>query len=86
MGGKFCKFRAKEIEFEPGSFGSEKDLSSALVDLEGVKSAEQRIESGIVMASDRQVQDKTKLKTGIPKEPKEDPNQVRVTLTTLRNA
>ena len=82
--GKNGKFRGKEIEFEPGSSGSNKDRFNAPVDLEGVESAEQRIESGIVMASDHQVQDKTKRKTGIPKEPKEDPNQVRVTLTTLR--
>ena len=40
LGGKFCKFRAKENEFEPGSFGSKKDRSIAPVDLEGEKSEE----------------------------------------------
>jgi hypothetical protein len=86
LGGKSCKFRAKEIEFEPGSFGSKKDRSIAPVDLEGEKSEEQGTESGVVMASHHQVQDESKRKTGSSKEPKEDPNQVRVTLTTLRNA
>ena len=86
MCGKFCKFRAKGIQCEPDSFGSEKDPFTAPFDLDEEKSEEQRTESGSVRASDHQVQDESKRKTGISKEPKEDPNQVRVTLTTLRNA
>ena len=86
MCGKFCKFRAKGIQCEPDSFGSEKDPFTAPFDLDEEKSEEQRTESGSVRASDHQVQDESKRKTGNSKEPKEDPNQVRVTLTTLRNA
>ena len=49
-------------------------------------SAEERIESGNAMARERQAQDKTKRKTGTSTNPRDDPNQVRVTLTTLRDA
>jgi hypothetical protein len=83
---KDCKFSAKEIELGPGVSGSGKDSFSNPVDLEGEMSAGEWIDSGNARARDRQVQDKTKPKTGIPTEPKGDPNQVRVTLTTLRNA
>ncbi len=38
------------------------------------------------MARERQAQDETKFKTGTQMNPKGDPNQVRVTLTTLRDA
>jgi hypothetical protein len=86
LSGKDCKFRAKENEFEPGVSGSEKDLITDPVDLEGEKRAEERVESWNAIARERQAQDKTKRKTGTSTNPKEDPNQVRVTLTTLRDA
>ncbi len=86
MCGKDCKFRAKENESEPSCFGSATERSIALVDLEGEKSEEQRTESGGVRASNQQVTIEPKRKTGISKDSSEDPNQVRVTLTTLRNA
>ena len=38
------------------------------------------------IARERQAQEETKRKTAIDLNPKEDPNQVRVTLTTRRNA
>jgi hypothetical protein len=84
--GKDCKFRAKKMEFEPGSSGLKTDQFVAPVDLEGDKSAEERIESGNAMARERQAQDKTKRKTGTSTNPRDDPNQVRVTLTTLKDA
>ena len=61
---KDCKFRAKGIAFEPGVSGSEKDLSSAPVDLEGEMRAGERIESRNALARERQAQDETKCKTG----------------------
>jgi hypothetical protein len=83
---KDCKFRAKEIEFGPGVSGSGKDSFINPVDLEREMSAEERIESGNAMARERQAQDETKRKTGSSTNPRDDPNQVRVTLTTLRDA
>jgi hypothetical protein len=48
--------------------------------------AKERIESWNALARERQAQDETKRETGPSISPKEDPNQVRVTLTTLRDA
>ncbi len=53
LSGKKCKFRAKEIEFEPGVSGSGMDLSTDSVDLEEEKRAEERIESWNAMARER---------------------------------
>ena len=86
LGGKICKFRAKENEFEPGSFGSALFYYNRSIALEEETSEGQSTESGSVGASDQQVKEEPKRKTGNPKDSIEDPNQVRVTLTTLRNA
>jgi hypothetical protein len=83
---KDCKFRAKEIAFKPGASGSGKDPFTESVYLEGEKRAGERIESWNALARERQAQDEIKRKTAIDLKPKGDPNQVRVTLTTLRNA
>jgi hypothetical protein len=86
LSGKDCKFRAKGIAIEPGVSGSGKDLFTDSIDLEEEKRAEERIESWNAIARERQALNETKRKTAIDQNPKEDPNQVRVTLTTRRNA
>jgi hypothetical protein len=84
--GKDCKFRANGRAFEPGVSGSGTDESADSAELEAERRAEEKIESWNSLGRKRQAQDETKRKTAIEQNPKEDPNQVRVTLTTRRNA
>ena len=86
LGEKDRVLRAKGYAFGPGVSGSERDLFSTSVDLGEEMRAGERVESRNTLARDRQTQSESKCKTGPSTIPKEDPNQVRVTLTTLRNA
>jgi hypothetical protein len=86
--GDDCKFRGKDVAFEPGVLGSGSDEAADSDELEAERRAEEKIDSWNALGRERQAQDQTQRKTVITQNPtdKVDPNQVRVTLTTRRDA